>query len=44
MATEIISALIGSVAILACVPLTAIIAAILIKRYNEDIEMEQIDI
>jgi len=35
VATEIISALIGSTAILACVPLTAIIAAILIKKYKK---------
>lgn len=32
VATEIISALIGSIAILACVPITAIIASILIKK------------
>ena len=34
--TEIISALIGSIAILVCVPLTAIISAILIKRFKEE--------
>lgn len=34
VATEISSALIGSIAILTCVPLTAIIAAYLIKKYN----------
>lgn len=32
VATEILSALIGSIAILACVPITAIVAAYLIKR------------
>lgn len=34
VATEILSALIGSIAILICVPITAIIASILIKRYK----------
>ena len=38
VATEISSALIGSIAILACVPFTAIIAAILIKKSKKDIE------
>ena len=38
VATEISSALIGSIAILACVPFTAIIAAILIKRAKKNIE------
>ena len=32
VATEIVSALIGSIGILACVPLTAIVSAILIKK------------
>jgi uncharacterized membrane protein len=32
VATEILSATIGSIAILACVPITAIVASILIKR------------
>ena len=36
VATEIISALIGSIAILACVPITAIISAYLIKTKNND--------
>ncbi len=35
VATEILSALIGSIAILACVPITAIVASILIKHYKE---------
>lgn len=35
VATEILSALIGSIAILACVPITAIVASVLIKRYKE---------
>ena len=35
VATEIISALIGSVAILACVPITAIIASILVLKHKE---------
>lgn len=38
VATEILSALIGSIAILACVPITAIVASILIKRYKEKVE------
>jgi len=36
VATEILSALIGSIAILACVPITAIVASILIKRYKKN--------
>ena len=36
VATEILSAIIGSIAILACVPITAIIAAYLIKNQKED--------
>lgn len=44
VATEILSALIGSIAILACVPITAIIAAILIKRHKNNFEMDKIDI
>lgn len=35
VATEISSALIGSIAILACVPITAIIAAVMIKHQKE---------
>ena len=37
VATEILSALIGSIAILFCVPVTAIIAAYLIKKQKEKI-------
>ena len=47
VATEILSALIGSIAILLCVPATAIIAAILIKKHKEkniEFDMKQIDI
>ena len=46
VATEILSALIGSIGILICVPVTAIISAILIKKHFQkaDFEMEQIDI
>lgn len=40
VATEILSALIGSIAILACVPLTAIIASVLVKRKKEDPEFD----
>lgn len=40
VATEILSALIGSISILACVPLTAIIAAYLIKRQKEKVEFD----
>lgn len=40
VATEILSALIGSISILACVPLTAIIAAYLIKRQKERVEFD----
>ncbi len=40
VATEIISALIGSIAILACVPVTAIISAYLIKtKHKEEFEI-----
>ena len=35
VATEILSALTGSIAILFCVPITAIIAAYLIKKQKE---------
>ena len=35
VATEITSALVGSIAILACVPLTAIISAYLMKKHKE---------
>lgn len=38
--TEILSALIGSIAILACVPITAIVASILIKKYKEKITFD----
>jgi uncharacterized membrane protein len=46
VATEILSALIGSIAILACVPITAIISAMLIKKHSQksDFNIEQIDI
>ena len=47
VATEILSALTGSIAILICVPITAIIAAILIKRKNtnkEEFDLKRIDI
>ncbi len=37
VATEISSALVGSIAILACVPLTAFIASFLLKNYKRDI-------
>lgn len=40
VSTEILSALIGSISILACVPLTAIIAAYLIKRQKERVEFD----
>lgn len=40
VATEILSALIGSISILACVPLTAIIAAYLIKHQKERVEFD----
>lgn len=40
VSTEILSALIGSISILACVPLTAIIAAYLIKRQKEKVEFD----
>lgn len=38
VATEISSALIGSIAILACVPITAIIAAYMIKKQKQKLE------
>ncbi len=38
VATEILSALIGSIAILACVPITAVIAAYMIKKQKQNIE------
>ena len=46
VATEILSALTGSIAILACVPITAIISAMLIKKHSQktDFDIEQIDI
>ena len=40
VATEILSAITGSIAILVCVPATAIVAAILIKRQNEKLEFK----
>ncbi len=40
VATEILSAITGSIAILVCVPAAAIIAAILIKRQNEKLEFK----
>ncbi len=40
VATEILSALTGSIAILACVPLTAIIAAVLIKRSKHETDFK----
>lgn len=40
VATEISSAIIGSIAILLCVPLTAIISAYLIKNQKEKVEFE----
>lgn len=36
VATEILSALIGSIAILACVPITAIVSAYFIKKYHKE--------
>lgn len=46
VSTEILSAIIGSIAILACVPLTAIIAAYLIKKDkpHTDFDMEPVNI
>lgn len=40
VATEILSALIGSIAILACVPITAIIAAYLIKKQKQKLDFD----
>ena len=40
VATEISSAIIGSIAILACIPLTAIIASIMIKGKKEKVEFD----
>jgi len=40
VATEISSAIIGSIAILACVPLTAIISSFMIKRRKKDVEFK----
>ena len=40
VATEISSALIGSIAILACVPLTAIITAFMIKKQKDKLEFD----
>lgn len=39
VATEILSALIGSIAILMCVPITAIVASVLIKRHKEKFDI-----
>jgi len=45
VATEISAALIGSIGILACVPITAIITAYLIKRQKfQDINLEKIEL
>ena len=45
VATEISAALVGSIAILACVPLTAVISAYLIKKHTPaDFDMENVDI
>lgn len=47
VATEILSALIGSIAILACVPITAIVASYLVKRKvknNTNFDIQHIDI
>lgn len=48
VATEILSAIIGSIAILFCVPITAIIAAYLIKlsskNKNKEIKLDKIDL
>ena len=41
--TEISSALIGSIAIVLCVPITAVIAANLIKNTKEDINFEMLE-
>lgn len=43
VATEISSALIGSIAIVLCVPITAIIAAYLIKRSRKEIDEEALE-
>ena len=40
VATEISSAVIGSIAILLCVPLTALISAYLIKNQKQNIEFD----
>ena len=40
VATEISSALVGSIAILACVPVTAIIAAYMIKNQKDKLEFD----
>ena len=40
VSTEILSALIGSIAILACVPITAIVAAYLIKKHKTNASIE----
>lgn len=43
VATEISSALIGSVAIIVCVPITAIIAAYLIKKFDKNINQQALE-
>ena len=40
VATEISSALIGSIAILACVPITAMITAIMVKNHKPNVEFD----
>ena len=42
--TEISSALIGSIAIVICVPFTAIVAAAMIHRYGREVKLETINI
>ena len=45
VATEILSALIGSTSILLCVPVTAVVASLLIKRYKRhEFKFNRIDI
>lgn len=42
--TEIASALIGSIAIVICVPFTALVASTMIHRYGTDVDLETINI
>lgn len=42
--TEIASALIGSIAIVICVPFTALVASAMIHRYGKEVKLEKIDI